>query len=107
MAASIGVGAGGVNLGTRLRVVVIFGLLEAGMPVLGLLIGHGLATDVGREARWLAAGLLVAIGGYGIVSAVRGEYGGSSPQASTAGGSGGSSPQATLDQPGRRAGSSR
>lgn len=71
MVASIGVGAGGVNLGTRLRVVLIFGLLEACMPVLGLLIGHGLATDAGREARWLAACLLVAVGCYGIVSAVR------------------------------------
>ncbi len=71
MAASIGIGAGGVNLGTRLRVVVIFGLLEAGMPVLGLLIGHGLATAVGHEARWLAACLLVAVGGYGIVKYAR------------------------------------
>lgn len=71
MAASIGVGAGGVNLGTRLRVILIFGLLEAGMPVVGLLIGHGLADDVSRESRWLAACLLVAIGGYGIVKALR------------------------------------
>jgi putative Mn2+ efflux pump MntP len=71
LAASIGLGAAGVNLGTRLRVVVIFGSLEAGMPILGLLIGHGLAADVGKEARWLAAGLLVAIGGVGIVQGAR------------------------------------
>jgi manganese efflux pump family protein len=71
MAASVGLGAGGVSLGTRLRVILIFGLLEAGMPVVGLLIGHGLAADVSRESRWLAACLLVAIGGYGIVKAVR------------------------------------
>lgn len=71
LVASIGLGAGGVSLGTRLRVVVIFGLLEAGMPIVGLLIGHGLAAAVGREARWLAACLLVAVGGYGIVKAAR------------------------------------
>jgi putative Mn2+ efflux pump MntP len=71
LVASIGVGAGGVDIGTRLRVVVIFGLLEAGMPVLGLFIGRGLTADLGREARWLAACLLVAVGIYGIVNAVR------------------------------------
>src|SRR5215470_9542326 len=72
LAASVGLGAGGVDLGTRLRVVVIFGLLEAGMPVVGLLIGHGLAGAVGRQTRWLAAVLLIAVGGYGVVSALRG-----------------------------------
>jgi len=67
LAASIGVGAGGVDRGTRLRVALIFGLLEAGMPIVGLLIGRGLATEVGRETKWLAAVLLVAVGGYGLV----------------------------------------
>jgi putative Mn2+ efflux pump MntP len=71
LAASVGVGVGGVDRGTRLRVIVIFGLLEAGMPVVGLVIGHGLAAAVGRETRWFAAGLLTAVGGYGIVTAWR------------------------------------
>jgi len=71
LVASIGVGVGGINWGTRLRVVLIFGTLEAGMPIVGLLIGHDLASAVGREARWLAAVLLVAVGGYGVIKARR------------------------------------
>ncbi len=72
MAASIGIGAGGVGAGTRLRLIVIFGALEAGMPVLGLALGHGLAVAVDRDARWIAAVLLVAIGAHGIGKTVRG-----------------------------------
>jgi manganese efflux pump family protein len=71
MAAAIGIGVGGVSPRTRLRVGLIFGLFEAGMPVLGLLIGHGLASLVGRQARWLAAGLLIAVGCYGVFSGLR------------------------------------
>jgi len=71
LAASIGLGAGGVDRGTRLRVAAIFGLFEAGMPIVGLLIGHSLASAVGREARWLAAVMLAAVGAYGILNAWR------------------------------------
>lgn len=71
MAAAIGLGAGGIDRLTRLRVIVIFGLLEAGMPIIGLLIGHRVASALGRETRWLAAVLLVAVGVYSIVQAVR------------------------------------
>ena len=71
LAASIGLGASGIDRRTRVRVLVIFGLLEAGMPIVGLLIGHGLASEVGRRATWIAAALLVAIGSYGVVKAVR------------------------------------
>jgi manganese efflux pump family protein len=41
------------------------------MPVLGLLIGHGLASLIGRQARWLAAGLLIAAGCYSVFSGLR------------------------------------
>src|SRR5215472_2146438 len=71
LAASIGLGASGIDRRTRVRVLVIFGLLEAGMPIVGLLIGHGLASEVGRRATWIAAALLVAIGSYGVVKAAR------------------------------------
>lgn len=69
LAASVGIGVGGVDRGTRLRVALIFGLLEAGMPILGLLIGHGLAQSIGRDTKWLAAVLLMAVGCYGILRA--------------------------------------
>jgi hypothetical protein len=38
----------GVDAGTRLRVGLIFGVFEAGMPILGLLLSNSLA------ARWAA-----------------------------------------------------
>jgi manganese efflux pump family protein len=53
LAAAIGFGAGAtgrVSGGTRVRIAVVFGLFEAGMPVLGLLLGHGLADGVGEAA---------------------------------------------------------
>jgi putative Mn2+ efflux pump MntP len=71
LAAAIGLGTGGVDRRTRLRVGVIFGLFEAAMPVIGLLIGHGLARSLGRAADWLAAALLILVGCVSIVAAVR------------------------------------
>jgi manganese efflux pump family protein len=71
LVASIGIGASGADLATRIRVAAIFGVLEAGMPIAGLLIGHDLAGAIGRQARWLAAALLVAVGGYAIWTAAR------------------------------------
>jgi manganese efflux pump family protein len=71
LAAAIGLGAGGIDRGTRLRVACVFGLFEAGMPIVGLFIGHRLAGAVGREARWLAAAMLAAIGSYAILQAWR------------------------------------
>ena len=62
LAASIGIGVGGVRGATRVRVAVVFGLFEAGMPVLGLLLGHGLADSLGQVARWLGGAVLIAVG---------------------------------------------
>ena len=47
LAAAIGIGVGGVSGTHRVRVAVVFGLFEAGMPVLGLVLGHGLADSLG------------------------------------------------------------
>jgi manganese efflux pump family protein len=62
LAAAIGIGVGGVRGATRVRVAVVFGLFEAGMPVLGLVLGHGLADGVGQAARWLGGAVLIAVG---------------------------------------------
>lgn len=67
LAASIGIGAGGVSTGTRARVLLTFGLFEAAMPIIGLAIGHDLASDIGRETRLVGALLLGGVGAYGIV----------------------------------------
>jgi manganese efflux pump family protein len=71
LAASVGIGVGGVDRRTRLRVGIIFGLFEAAMPVVGLLIGHGLAGSLGRAADWLAAVLLILVGGAEVVAGIR------------------------------------
>jgi putative Mn2+ efflux pump MntP len=70
-AAAIAIGVGGVDARTRLRVGLAFGLFEAGMPLLGLLLGHGLAGTLGHAARWIGAALLIATGLYTIVQAFR------------------------------------
>jgi putative Mn2+ efflux pump MntP len=72
LAAAIGIGVGGIDRRTRLRVGIIYGLFEAAMPVAGLLIGHGLARSLGRATDWLAAGLLILVGGASIAAAIRG-----------------------------------
>jgi putative Mn2+ efflux pump MntP len=74
-AAAIGIGVAGVDAGTRLRVGIIFGMFEAGMPVLGLLLGHGLAHTLGGAARWIGAALLIATGVYAAVQAIRSQDG--------------------------------
>jgi len=46
LAAAIGIGVTGVNARVRLQVGLVFGVFEAGMPVVGLLIGQRFATDM-------------------------------------------------------------
>jgi manganese efflux pump family protein len=71
LAAAIGIGVTGVSGGTRVRIAVVFGLFEAGMPVLGLVLGHGLADSLGQAARWLGGAVLIAFGAAGLAKAWR------------------------------------
>jgi manganese efflux pump family protein len=71
LAAAIGIGFGGVTTRTRLRVAVVFGAFEAGMPIVGLVIGAGLATGIGQLARWIGAALLIILGGITVLRALR------------------------------------
>jgi putative Mn2+ efflux pump MntP len=70
-AAAIGIGTGGVDNFTRLRVGLVFGLYEAGMPIAGLFIGRRFATALGSTAHWLGGALLIALGGYELVKSIR------------------------------------
>jgi manganese efflux pump family protein len=70
-AAAVAIGLAGVDARTRLRVGVVFGLFEAGMPIVGLLIGAQAAASVGPAARWLASGLLIVVGGYFLLEGLR------------------------------------
>ncbi len=74
-AAAIAIGVSGVDARTRLRVGIVFGLFEAGMPLLGLLLGHGLAGTLGHAARWIGAALLIATGLYALIQAFRHHHG--------------------------------
>src|SRR5580704_17087597 len=70
-AASVGLGASGVDRRTRLRVGLVFGFFETAMPIIGLLAGRGAAGALGHATRWLGAGLLIATGSYGLIQALR------------------------------------
>jgi manganese efflux pump family protein len=70
-AASIGIGVAGIDARTRLRVGVIFGLFETGMPILGLVLGRNLAGSLGHTAHWIGAALLIATGLYAVIQSVR------------------------------------
>jgi manganese efflux pump family protein len=63
-AAAIGIGLSGVDARTRLRVVIVFGTFEAVMPILGLLLGRGVAQSFGSVTAYVGGGLLVAAGSY-------------------------------------------
>jgi putative Mn2+ efflux pump MntP len=70
-AAAIGIGISGTGARTRLKVGIIFGLFETGMPIAGVALGRGLAQALGHSARWISAGLLIATGAWTVAQAVR------------------------------------
>jgi len=71
-AAAIGIGISGADARTRWRVGVVFGLFETGMPIVGLLLGRGLAGSLGGATHWIGAGLLIATGLYSLIQSLRG-----------------------------------
>jgi putative Mn2+ efflux pump MntP len=71
LAAAIGIGFGGVTARTRVRVALIFGVFEAGMPIVGLVVGAGVASGIGHLARWIGAAVLIGIGLVTVIQAWR------------------------------------
>jgi manganese efflux pump family protein len=71
LAASISIGVSGVTARTRLQVGLVFGVFEAGMPIVGLLIGQRIARDLGQAVRWPGAVLLIIIGASGLLRSLR------------------------------------
>jgi putative Mn2+ efflux pump MntP len=49
----------------------VFGAFESGMPVVGLLVGAHVATRLGEESQWVGGALLIGVGLYGLVHAIR------------------------------------
>ena len=70
-AAAIGIGVSGVRGRTRVRVAVVFGLFEAGMPAVGVVLGQSVASGLGQAARWLGAAALIIIGAVSLLQAWR------------------------------------
>ncbi len=69
--ASISIGLAGTTLATRARVGVIFGIFEAGMPLVGLLAGRSAAQALGGVSAYIGGTLLITIGGWQVVQAFR------------------------------------
>jgi len=71
--AAIAIGVSRVNRLTGLKVAAVFGLWDVVMPAAGLLIGHGLAGELGRAARLTGAGVLAATAVWGLIEALGGD----------------------------------
>jgi len=80
LVAAIGLGVSGVDTATRWRVGLVFGAFEAGMPVVGLLIGEHTAVQLGQASRWLGGALLVGVGVVGLIGPIRARRSGESPE---------------------------
>ena len=70
-AAAIGIGTAGVDASVRIRVGLIFGVYEAGMPVVGLFIGRQTAGSLGQAAHWIGGALLITIGLFGLIKSIK------------------------------------
>jgi manganese efflux pump family protein len=73
LAVSIGIGLAGVDARAQVRITVAFGVFEGGMPLVGLLIGHGLATSLSSGAGYVGGALLIAVGLWAFVQNRRNE----------------------------------
>jgi putative Mn2+ efflux pump MntP len=74
-AGAIGIGLSGIDAKTRIRVGLAFGLFEALMPVVGLVVGAQVAGYIGHGLTGvIAGGILVLTGLYTIVEGRRVEH---------------------------------
>ena len=72
-AAAVAIGLSGVDSRLRLRIALAFGLFEAGMPIIGLLIGRRAASALGSHADLIAGCLVIATGVYSLLSSLGSE----------------------------------
>jgi manganese efflux pump family protein len=67
-AVAAALGVAGLSPSQRLRVSLVFAGFEAGMPLIGVAIGHALGDAVGSLADYVASAALVVLGTYLIFS---------------------------------------
>jgi putative Mn2+ efflux pump MntP len=68
-AGAIGIGFSGITVRTRIRVGLAFGFFEALMPVIGLLLGHTVASYFGQYGKYVGGAILILTGSYAIIQA--------------------------------------
>ena len=73
----------GATRATRVRVALVFGVFEAGMPLVGLLAGRSVAHALGNVSGYVGGTLLVGIGAWQLIQAFRARNGGIAPPTST------------------------
>ena len=65
-AAAVGIGIPGGKRRLHLQVAAVFGVFEAGAPILGALLGHRLAGGIARAAGPVAGSLIAALGAWSV-----------------------------------------
>lgn len=70
-AASIAIGLGGIGRSLRMRIAIVFGIFETGMPMVGLIVGEKVSRYLGGNANVIGGSLLALAGIYLIISALR------------------------------------
>ena len=63
-AVSAALGVAGLPKQQRLKISLLMSSFEMAMPVVGVLVGHGLAHAIGGAADYLAVAALLALAGY-------------------------------------------
>ena len=81
LAASIAIGLSGADRAIRTRTALAFGLFEAGMPVVGLLIGRRLSHALGSAAHIVGGLLVIGVGARMTIAAARSGNGSPTPVA--------------------------
>jgi putative Mn2+ efflux pump MntP len=72
--ASAALGLSGVDAGLRLRCVLVFGVFESAMPVVGIVLGHSLAHRLGHSADAVGGTLLGLAGAYALMRELTGTH---------------------------------
>jgi putative Mn2+ efflux pump MntP len=72
LAASVGIGLSGVDAKLRRQLALVFGAFEAGMPIVGAVLGRQAARSLGGHADLVGGVLVGAAGSYAVVVALIG-----------------------------------